>query len=269
MTTVTPLRRTCRHFLLHRKTTGETSSDESDSSSRRSSGSGRVADAREDFLSWRASASRRAIRCALEEEGGSVKSNIGHLESAAGITGLIEAVMVLVYERAPPNIGLKSLNPLIEEAMQSHSFAIDFPLEVEPITAEEDGKLLVAGVSSFGYSGTIAHAIAQQAPKKMRRSVVGVGQCVAEDNRKSSDDVVFMVTGQGSQYAGMGKTLYHKDGDFREAMDRCAGIYKTIAGRDSLLDDIFNSHEEGLVATIAQPALVALQWSLVRMWQSN
>ena len=200
---------------------------------------------------------------------GSVKSNIGHLECSAGIAGLIKTVLVLVHEHAPPNAGLENVNPLIKKTVQSHSFAIDFPLEVKTIAREEGGKLLVAGVSSFGYSGTIAHAIVQQAPKDMCRSDIGVGQCIADDVQKLSDNVIFLFTGQGSQYAGMGKELYRANKDFQEAMDLCESAYKMLTDGDSLLYMIFASNEEGLVTRNAQPALVSLEWSLARMWKSN
>ena len=90
---------------------------------------------------------------------GSVKSNIGHLECAAGIAGLIKAVLVLTQACVPSNVGLNDLNPLIGKTIQSHEFPVKFPTEVNPILRGEREKLLVAGVSSFGYSGTIAHAI--------------------------------------------------------------------------------------------------------------
>ena len=58
---------------------------------------------------------------------GSVKSNIGHLEGAAGIVGLIKAVLVLTEECVPSNVGLNNLNPLIKKTIQSHEFPIKFP----------------------------------------------------------------------------------------------------------------------------------------------
>merc|ERR1712151_201827 len=87
---------------------------------------------------------------------GSVKANIGHLEGAAGMAGLIKAILVLFHEIVPPNAALQKLNPLIAEIVESREFCVRFPTVCEPIKSK---KLLVAGVSSFGYSGTIAHAI--------------------------------------------------------------------------------------------------------------
>ncbi|KAL7542765.1 hypothetical protein ACHAXR_013097 [Thalassiosira sp. AJA248-18] len=200
---------------------------------------------------------------------GSVKSNIGHLEGAAGIAALIKAVLVLAHERVPPNVGLKTLNPLIAKTIKSHEFSIKFPTEVEPMVNEGDGKLLLAGVSSFGYSGTIAHAIVQQAPLDMRRSVAEIDDQVVENEVKENKDIVFLFTGQGSQYAGMGKELYHDNDAFRKAMDRCESIYQTLTDGKSLLDTMFNAEDEERVTLNAQPALVALEWSLAKMWQSN
>ena len=101
---------------------------------------------------------------------GSVKSNIGSLEGASGIAALIKAVLVLAHEHVPPNVGLKSLNPLIAKTIQSHDFAVKFPTEVESLT-NGDNNLLIAGVSGIGHWGTIAHAIIQQAPLGVRRSI--------------------------------------------------------------------------------------------------
>ena len=200
---------------------------------------------------------------------GSVKSNIGHLEGAAGIAGLIKAILVLAHECVPPNAALRTLNPLIEKTIQSHGFAVKFPTEVEPVVKSEvkDEKLLVAGVSSFGYSGTIAHAIIQQAPLNIRRSI---NQVSNDSLAKKEPGVGFLFTGQGSQYAGMGKALYSENKAFRQAMDQCNSIYKSLTNEESLLDTIFNNDAgESSITRIAQPALVALEWSLGQMWQTH
>jgi len=102
---------------------------------------------------------------------GAVKANIGHAEPAAGIAGLIKAIMVLQHEQAPPNPELRSINPKIQMAVEG--FPVHFPTKLEslrqyaPSKAAEDP--LIAGISSFGYAGTIAHAIIGQPPQDLAR----------------------------------------------------------------------------------------------------
>ncbi|MBI5094513.1 MAG: KR domain-containing protein [Candidatus Hydrogenedentes bacterium] len=93
-------------------------------------------------------------RCAL----GSIKTNIGHLEAAAGIAGLIKAALSLCHEEIPPHLHLKTLNPLIE--IESTPFWIP----VEPTPWRRGTRARLAGVSAFGFGGTNAHAILEEAP---------------------------------------------------------------------------------------------------------
>nr|VFK63096.1 MAG: Ketoacyl-synthetase C-terminal extension [Candidatus Kentron sp. TUN] len=110
---------------------------------------------------------------------GSVKTNIGHLEAAAGIAGFIKTVLALQYREIPPNLHLETLNPHLE-------MGNDIPLSIptEPMLWP-DGKRL-AGVSSFGFSGTNAHVVLEEA------SAVGSGEPIrANPNEEdlSSDGV--------------------------------------------------------------------------------
>ena len=89
---------------------------------------------------------------------GSVKTNIGHLESAAGIAGLIKVVLALHHAEIPPHLHLRSLNPLISLA----AIPAVIPTTCVPWPAGERRRL--AGVSSFGFSGTNAHAVLEEAP---------------------------------------------------------------------------------------------------------
>ena len=98
---------------------------------------------------------------------GGVKANIGHLECAAGIAGLIKTSLMLGHRCALPNPALGTLNPLIKKIIDSKEFAVMFSSTSESLSSSAN-KLLVAGVSSFGYSGTISHTILQQAPKHGR-----------------------------------------------------------------------------------------------------
>lgn len=100
------------------------------------------------------SAAANGMPCVL----GSVKTNIGHLEGAAGIAGLIKAALVLNRERIPPHLHFRELNPLIP--MAGTRFAI--PVTERPYPRTEQPRY--AGVSSFGFGGTNAHLILSEAP---------------------------------------------------------------------------------------------------------
>lgn len=84
---------------------------------------------------------------------GSVKSNIGHLESGAGIAGLIKASLVLSRRQVPPNLHFCNPNPKIDFS--------ELKLKVvNELTAAPPGAgRLVAGVNSFGFGGTNAHVV--------------------------------------------------------------------------------------------------------------
>jgi malonyl CoA-acyl carrier protein transacylase len=84
---------------------------------------------------------------------GSVKTNIGHLEAAAGIAGLIKTVLSLVHQEIPPHLHLETLNPHID----LENAAIAIPTQPQPWMAGNLPRL--AGVSSFGFGGTNAHVI--------------------------------------------------------------------------------------------------------------
>ena len=93
--------------------------------------------------------------CAL----GSVKTNIGHLEAAAGIAGLIKVALALKHREIPPSLNFEEPNP--------HIPFDELPLRVQttlgPWPAESAPAL--AGVSSFGFGGTNAHVVLQEAPQ--------------------------------------------------------------------------------------------------------
>jgi myxalamid-type polyketide synthase MxaD len=89
---------------------------------------------------------------------GSAKSNIGHLEGAAGIAGVIKAVLSLQKKKIPAIMHFKNLNPNI--SIEHTAFVIP----TAPMVWDE-GTERIAGVSSFGWSGTNAHAILSEAPR--------------------------------------------------------------------------------------------------------
>ncbi len=90
---------------------------------------------------------------------GSVKANIGHLEAAAGIAGVIKAALCLTHAQIPPLANLEQPNPNIP----FEKLGLRLPTRLEPMPAGE-GPALV-GVNSFGYGGTNAHAVMEEPPQ--------------------------------------------------------------------------------------------------------
>ncbi len=90
---------------------------------------------------------------------GSVKTNIGHLEAAAGIAGLIKVVLSLHKEEIPPHLNLRHLNSHI--SLTGTSFQISRERRPWPTNERR-----IAGVSAFGFGGTNAHMIVEAAPTR-------------------------------------------------------------------------------------------------------
>ncbi len=92
--------------------------------------------------------------CAL----GSIKTNFGHCNTAAGVAGLIKATLALDHATLPPSLHFETPNPQIDFA------ASPFYVSTEARPWETDGTPRRAGVSSFGLGGTNVHVVLEQAP---------------------------------------------------------------------------------------------------------
>jgi acyl transferase domain-containing protein/acyl carrier protein len=275
---------------------------------------------------------------------GSVKTNIGHLEAAAGIAGLMKVVLALINKEIPPQLHLQNLNRYISFA--ETPFAI--PVECEPWPGEQGGR--VAGVSSFGFAGTNAHIILQDASLKAAAAreerthhVLALSAKNNESLRKLSDlyaqsfvplvtngdvlsspgnicytantgrthfqhrlavvsdsasgfystlqrfaetgeviehvslynaqksrqrpPVVFLFTGQGSQYVGMGRALYEREPTFRRVVERCEAVFTSLTG-ESLTAILYGADNEQIHQTrYAQPALFTVAMGLAELWR--
>ena len=304
---------------------------------------------------------------------GSVKTNVGHLESAAGIAGLIKAVLVAQRGVIPEHLHFRDPNPGIDWD--------GLPLRVTSSMTElprRDGRPRVAGVNSFGISGTNAHIVVEEyrapgpaprapdevtgparagavplptgtpglpqpEPALRRRErrllplsgksepalrdlakrylswldgreaaaaagdgplapllpdmawTAGTGRAhfdrraglVFADARelrgrlaaladagpgaapRPPAKVAFAYTGQGSQWAGMGRELHETEPVARAVLDRCEAVFREERGA-SLLDVMFGADAEGELGDTAweQPALYALGCALTALWAS-
>ena len=261
---------------------------------------------------------------------GSVKTNIGHLEAAAGIAGLIKTVLSLRHEEIPPHLHFERLNRRAAE----DGTPVRIPLTLTPWPRGERKRL--AGVSSFGFGGTNAHVVIEEAPIRQeasgaergihlialsaktpraldqvskqyagflranpqvslgdfastlcsgrehfpaRRALIAKSAGELSEKLQADFDprtpsrpprIAFVYTGQGSQYAGMGRELYDTQPVFRQTLDRCSEILRPLAG-DSLLAVLFappgqSSRIDQTVWT--QPILFAMEVSLTEMWKS-
>jgi phthiocerol/phenolphthiocerol synthesis type-I polyketide synthase E len=92
---------------------------------------------------------------------GSVKTNIGHTASAAGVAGLMKVALALRHGVIPPNVNFKTPNPDLD--FETSPFFVNAEAKAWP---QRRGKPRFAGVSSFGVGGTNAHLVLQEAPRR-------------------------------------------------------------------------------------------------------
>jgi len=282
----------------------------------------------------------QAFRLKTQNKGfcriGSVKTNIGHLDSTAGVAGLIKTVLALKHKQIPPSLNFEEPSPQIDFA--------NSPFYVNNKLSEwtTNGTPRRAGVSSFGFGGTNAHVILEEAPipepsgpsrswqllllstktstalstatenlanylyehpslnladvahtlqvgrwnLNHRRMVVCQNQedaiNVLKDPQRTfthyqepcNRPIVFMFSGQGSQYVNMGRELYESEIVFREQVNRCCELLKPHLQLD-LRTVLYPSEEKAQAVTqklqqtaITQPALFVIEYSLAKLWMA-
>ena len=105
----------------------------------------------------------KAFRATTDKKGfcglGSIKTNIGHLDTAAGVAGLIKATLALKHKRIPPSLNFEAPNPQIDFA--NSPFYVNNTLT----DWKRNGHRRRAGVSSFGFGGTNIHVVLEESPE--------------------------------------------------------------------------------------------------------
>lgn len=130
---------------------------------------------------------------------GSVKTNIGHLDSAAGVTGLIKVVEALKHREIPASLHFKNANPNI--AFADSPFFVNASLR-QWTTGETPRR---AAVSAFGVGGTNAHAIVEEAPQREVSSASRPWQLFVLSAKtetaleKATDNLSCYITSNGEQ----------------------------------------------------------------------
>ncbi|MGE0216906.1 SDR family NAD(P)-dependent oxidoreductase, partial [Mycolicibacterium sp.] len=266
---------------------------------------------------------------------GAVKSNLGHLEAAAGIAGFAKAVLALQHNTIPANLGYQNPNPHIPfDKLRLRVIA-------EHTEWAPAGRPRRAGISSFGFGGTNAHVVIEQAPvlvpaaaeepapvstlvvsaKSTERVAAQAGALadwladneadiaevahslnhhrsqhpvfatvVARDTAQAvtglralaagesapgvvapasvipKPGTVFVYSGQGSQWAGMGRQLLADEPVFAEAIAEIEPVFVGQVGF-SLRDIIANGEPVSGDAQV-QPVLMGLQLALTELWRS-
>ena len=285
-----------------------------------------------EFDALAAAYGRGDTPCAL----GAVKSNFGHLEAAAGITGLIKAVLALRHSRIPPNLNFTEWNPAIDPS--GTRFFI--PTTSVPWPATDGPRR--AAVSSFGLGGTNAHIVLEQGPTPVaparatiptvttmvvsgktpqrvaaaagvladwmqgagavvpladtaaslnHRSRYGIvatvsardhaeavaglralaaGQpgpgVVASHEASPGPGTVFVYSGQGAQWAGMGRQLLADEPAFAAAIDALEPVFVDKVGFS--LRHVLEVGEPLTGIARIQPVLVGIQLALTALWRS-
>ncbi len=274
---------------------------------------------------------RGEVPCAL----GAVKSNFGHLEAAAGITGIIKTVLALRHARIPRNLNFSEWNPAIDPS----GTRLFIPTESVPWPATDGPRR--AAVSSFGMGGTNAHVVLEQGPapaapsaggppvttlvvsgKTPQRVAAGAASLadwmegagasvpiadvaatlnhrsrygiVATVSARDQDEAVaglralaagqpgpgvvasheaspgpgtvFVYSGQGAQWAGMGRQLLADEPAFAAAIDALEPVFVDKVGFS--LRHILQVGEPITGIARIQPVLVGIQLALTDLWRS-
>jgi len=129
-----------------------------------------------------------------------------------------------------------------------------------------------SGRAHFGHRFAVVAETAEQMAAELERAGTEASSRVFSGIAEGGDSgrIGFLFTGQGSQYAGMGRELYEGAPIFREAMERCAAAWKQETG-ESLIEVLYPAAGEGSrleQARYAQPALFAFEYALAELWRS-
>ena len=189
---------------------------------------------------------------------GSVKTNIGHCEAVAGLAGLIKVLLAFHHRMIPAHLNYQTANPAIDWA----SLGLKLVTENQPWLEPER----MAGVSSFGFGGTNAHVIVSEywphpTPAACMPPSLFLKQGQPHPAGRTS---LWLFSGQGSHWQGMGRAYARLDPVFRIIVARCDAWIRKLAGW-SMAQKLYDDSAFTDVRT-AWPCHVVLQLALAETW---
>ncbi|EKB1982025.1 acyltransferase domain-containing protein, partial [Vibrio parahaemolyticus] len=189
---------------------------------------------------------------------GTIKSNMGHLEGAAGIAGFIKAVEVVRRRYSPGVVHLNNVNSKIDVKNSD--------IVISGQGQELSVSKVFAGISSFGFGGTNAHVVIESYGEKLNPNN-GDTELEAE----TSEQVAMLFTGQGSLFSGSIKGLYESNSVFQKSFDMYSANLAEmgVSVKEPLLEQSEQNNQRLKPTNVQQPALVAIQLAQLDMWKSR
>ncbi|HSS51043.1 MAG TPA: acyltransferase domain-containing protein, partial [Thermoanaerobaculia bacterium] len=191
---------------------------------------------------------------------GSVKTNIGHLEGAAGIAGLIKLALSIHHRTVPPSLHFERPNPDIPFA--ELGLRVQTALGPWPMLAE--GETALGGVSSFGWGGTNCHVVVVGLEERTRTDKDGQGRI--RTDREAARRPVFVFSGIGAQWPGMGVDLLRSEPVFRARLEECDRVLVPLTGWSVVEELIAGGPGERVERAV--PAIFAVEVALAALWRS-
>ncbi|WP_447803266.1 SDR family NAD(P)-dependent oxidoreductase [Pseudomonas serbica] len=198
---------------------------------------------------------------------GSVKTNIGHSEAAAGMAGLIKVLLAMRHGLIPAHLNYQTSNPVIDWEKLG--------LQLVTQARSWDAIDRVAAVSSFGFGGTNAHVIVSETwPCLPVHDTKPVSDCARDDSGQlmqvsmsSLNDgrALLIFSGQGAHWQGMGRYYARLHPVFREVIKCCDRWVRQYAGW-SLAERVYDDQETFSDVRTAWPCHLAMQLAIAEVW---
>ncbi|KAG2003943.1 hypothetical protein GB937_009307 [Aspergillus fischeri] len=207
---------------------------------------------------------------------GSVKSNIGHSEPGAGLPGLIKAMLAVEEGKIPGNPTFFNPNPAIDfDNLRVHATRISIPWP------KESNHYRRASVNSFGFGGSNAHAVLDNADhhsaptKSGHASKIAVDEAQFSKTPQEATRTGFVFTGQGAQWSQMGLELVRTFPEIaKPVLEQLDSVLQELPGdlkpEWSLLQELTEarSSEHLSKPEFSQPLVTALQLAQLAVLQS-